>query len=64
MTARVCSLHGDGSTIVEYVVSLHHRCSQWSSAHTFDRRPSLLFPVRIKHHQGLPVRSRWYDPSV
>ena len=27
MTARVCSRHGDANTIVEYVVSLHHRCS-------------------------------------
>lgn len=33
MTAKVCSRHGDGSIIVEYVVSLHHRCSQWSPAH-------------------------------
>lgn len=30
MTARVCSRHGDASTIVEYVVSLHHRDSQGS----------------------------------
>lgn len=33
MTARVCSRHGDASTIVEYVVSLHHRYSQWFSPH-------------------------------
>jgi 1-phosphatidylinositol-3-phosphate 5-kinase len=33
MTARVCSRHGGASTIVEYVVSLHHHYSQQCLAH-------------------------------
>jgi hypothetical protein len=65
MIARVCSRHGGASTIVEYVVSLHHHYSQrMPGSRVPNRRSSVLFAVRVKRHQGLSIRSRWYDPSV
>src|SRR5258706_9750614 len=31
---------------------------------TSNRRPSVLFAMRVKHYQRLSLRSRWHDPSV